>query len=127
MESESNLKPAPGNKKANAVAAATSAADGFNAPIEHSGEGRVPDHINPDTMMAKGVDPDKGLVTVNLQALKKQHGEKKGRELYNKIAIAGGFYDPNSEPVGSDFAPDLALEGMNKDARAKVDAILEGK
>lgn len=96
--------------------------DGFNGPVND--DGRIPDHINPDTLMAKGIDPDVGLITVNRQVLQKQHGEKKGADLYRKIAVAGGFYDPQSEPSGSEFYPDLSLEGMDKNHRAKVDAIL---
>lgn len=102
--------------------------DGFTAPIDDPGEGKVPEHIHPDTLMAKGVDPDtKERVAISLAVLKKEHGEKKAKVMYRKIAVAGGFFDPNVEPMGSDFAPDLSLDGMNKEARAKVDAILNAK
>lgn len=122
MTEETNLKPAKtvGTSKVEIK-------PGFASPIAHT-SGKVPDHIAEDTLMAKGIDPDtKKRVTVNLAALQAEHGEKKGKDLYTKIARAGGFYDPNTEPSGSDFFPDLSLEGMNKDARAKVDAILDAK
>lgn len=98
---------------------------GFDKPIERSG-GKLPDHIAEDTLMAKGFAPDtKERVSINLAALKAEFGDKKGREKYDRIAIAGGFFDPNSEPVGSNFLPDLSLDGMSKEARSKVDAILK--
>lgn len=99
---------------------------GFASPI--SGSGAVPDHIHPETRMAKGIDPDtKERVSVNLSVLQAEFGKKEGLDKYTKIAKAGGFYDPNTEPTGSSFYPDLQLEGMDKDARAKVDAILTEK
>lgn len=102
--------------------------DGFSAPIADPGDGKVPDHIHPDTLMAKGIDPDTGeLLTVSLAVLQKQHGKDKGLKLYGRIARAGGFGDPNSEPSGSVYFPDLSLEGMDKAARTKVEAILNEK
>ena len=99
--------------------------DGFSAPIEDPGEGKVPEHIHPDTLMAKGVDPEtKETVTVNLAVLQKKHGEKKGRALYDRVARLGGFFNPNEEPQGSNFAPDLQLEGVDKKLRGELDAIL---
>lgn len=103
-------------------------ADGFSEPIPEPGEGKsVPDHIHPDTLMAKGIDPDtREIVSVSLPVLQKKHGEKKGMRLYSKVAKAGGFLDPDMEVnLGSHFYPDLSLDGLSKDARAKVDAILE--
>lgn len=98
---------------------------GFTEPID-SGTARVPDHIDPETLMAKGIDPDtKEVKTVSLVVLQKQFGEKKGRDKYNKIAIAGGFFDPRSEPVGGSYLPDLSLEGIDSKAREKVDAVLK--
>jgi hypothetical protein len=109
-------------------AAPVTSKPGFSAPIEMPASGNVPEHIHPDTLMAKGIDPDtKQRVSVNLKTLQVEFGEKKGREMYGKIARAGGFYDPNVEPSGSEFYPDLQLEGLNKDARANVDAILNTK
>lgn len=100
-------------------------AAGFDKPIDHKG-GKLPDHIHPETLMAKGIAPDsKERVSINLAAMKAEFGEVKGKQKYTKIAIAGGFYDPNVEPIGSDYAPDLSLEGMSKEARDKVDAILK--
>lgn len=130
METEANIKPGktPKEATANAVTVGSSsvtAGDGFSAPIAEGG--KIPEHIAEDTLMAKGFDEEGKVVTVSLSVLKKLHGEKKGAEMYRKIAIAGGFFDPNTEPVGSNYAPDLSLEGMEKTARAKVDAILEGK
>lgn len=97
---------------------------GFETPIDHKG-GKLPDYIHPETLMAKGIAPDsKERVSINLATLKAEFGDKKGKEKYAKIARAGGFYDPNVEPVGSEYAPDLSLEDMNKETRDKVDAIL---
>lgn len=112
-----NPKPAKGNKEV---------MPGLTSPIEAPTSGKVPDHIHEDTLMVKGIDPDtKERVAINLAALKKEHGDKKGLELYTKIAKAGGFLDPAIESRGgSEYYPDLSLEGMNKDARTKVDAIL---
>lgn len=99
---------------------------GLTKPID--GNGTIPDHIHEDTLMFKGIDPDtKERVSVNLPALKKEFGEKKGMEMYTKIAKLGGFFDPGMEPVGSNFFPDLSLEGMNSDTKTKIDAILKGK
>lgn len=101
---------------------------GFDAPLPKSHKGALPDHVHPETRMAKGVAPDsKETVTVNLQALQAKHGKKEGLDRYARIARAGGFYDPSTEPVGSSFFPDLQLEGMDKDRRAEVDAILNEK
>lgn len=99
---------------------------GFDKPIPDPGEGKVPDHIHPETLMAKGIDPDtKQRVSINLAVMKEEFGEKKGTEKYNKIAVAGGFFNPNAEPVGSGFTPDLQLEGMKPSLRAKIDDILK--
>lgn len=99
---------------------------GFASPIP--GHGSVPDHVHPETRMAKGIDPEtKERISVNLSALKAEFGNEVGFKKYSKIAKAGGFFDPSSEPVGSSFHPDLSLEEMDKDTRAKVDAILNEK
>lgn len=99
---------------------------GFTAPIPDPGEGKLPEHIHPETLMAKGISPDtKQRVSVNLSALKAEFGDKAGLAKYTKIAKAGGFFDPNTEPTGSSFYPDLDIEGLPKDIRAKVDAILK--
>lgn len=100
---------------------------GFDSPIPKSHKGPLGDHIDPDTRMAKGIDPDVGMVTVNLSVLQAKFGKKEGLDRYSRIARAGGFFDPNSQPSGSSFFPDLGLEGMDKDAREKVDAILNEK
>lgn len=107
---------------------APNARDGFNAPIKFDGEKNIPAHIHPDTLMARGVDPDtKELVTINLSVLQHQHGPEKGLALYKRVAKVGKFFDPNAEPAGSEFYPDLQLEGMAPDVRANVDAILNQK
>lgn len=99
---------------------------GFDQPITDPGDGKVPDHIHPDTLMAKGVDPEtKQRISVNLAALKAEFGDKRGVEKYNKIAVEGGFFNPNAEPAGSGFTPDLQLEGMKPSLRQKIDAILK--
>lgn len=117
-QATSNPKPTAPLKGANVR-------DGFTGPIKFDGEQNIPAHIHPDTLMAKGVDPGtKELITVNLLVLQHQHGPEKGLELYKRVARVGKFFDPNSEPAGSDFYPDLQLEGMASDVRANVDAIL---
>lgn len=99
---------------------------GFNAPIK-VGE-KLPDYVAEDTRMAKGVAPDsKEIISLNLGVLQAKHGKKEGLDRYTRIAKAGGFYDPSTEPVGSTFFPDLQLEGMSKAAREAVDAILNEK
>lgn len=99
---------------------------GFDSPI--AGRGAVPDHVHPETRMAKGIDPEtKERVSINLLALQAEFGKKEGADKYARIANAGGFFNPNMESSGSAFNPDLSLEGLDKDARAKVDAILSEK
>src|SRR5262245_22919019 len=92
----------------------------LSKPID--GSGKIPDHIAEDTLMVKGIDPDtKQRFSIHLPALLKEHGEKKGRDLYIKIAKAGGFLDPNIESRGGNaFWPDLDLESIG-DAKAKAD------
>lgn len=100
---------------------------GFDAPVPRSTKS-LPDHIAADTRMAKGIAPDtKEIVTVNLSVLQAQHGKEEGLARYKRIAVAGGFYDPNSEPSGSDFYPDLSLTGMDKKHRDAVNEILNEK
>lgn len=99
-------------------------ATGFDKPVAASDN--LPAHIHPDTLMAKGIDPEtKQRVSVNLAALKAQFGDEKGQEKYSKIAVEGGFFNPGAEPVGSGFAPDLQIEGMKPSLREKIDAILK--
>lgn len=100
---------------------------GLTAPLDRSIKS-LPDHVAADTRMAKGIAPDtKEMVTVNLSVLQAQHGKEAGLERYMRIAVAGGFYDPNSEPSGSDFFPDLSLTGMDKKHRDAVNEILNEK
>jgi hypothetical protein len=104
------------------------AGDGFSGPIADPGDKPVPDHIHPDTLMAKGIDPDtKEVLAISLAVLQKQQGDEKGLRLYGRIARAGGFSDPAQEPIGSHYFPDLTLEGLSEAARAKVDKILTEK
>lgn len=100
---------------------------GLDSPIEDPGDpSKVPAHIHPDTLMVKGIAPDsKQRVAINLEALKYEFGEKKGLQLYKKIGQVGGFLDLNSIPVGDSFAPDFSLEGLKKDVREQIDAILK--
>lgn len=100
---------------------------GFDSPLPRSVKS-LPDHIAADTRMAKGIAPDsKEIITVNLSVLQAQHGKEAGLDRYKRIAVAGGFYDPNSEPSGSDFYPDLSLTGMDKKHRDAVNEILNEK
>lgn len=127
-EQPATAATAPKAQPATAPKAQPATADGFSGPIVDPGEGKVPDHIHPDTLMAKGVDPDtKEVLAVSLAVLQHQHGEEKGLKLYGRIARAGGFGDPDQEPSGSHYFPDLSLEDLSKDARAKVDKILAEK
>lgn len=104
----------------------TKAGDGFTAPIADPGDGQLPEHIHEDTLMAKGIDPDtKQMVTVSLSVMKAKYGEAKGLKLYQKIARAGGFFDPMSEAVGSSYSPDISLEGIDPKVRTRIDAILK--
>lgn len=99
--------------------------DGFSAPIDEPGDGKVPDYINEWTLMAKGYDPETGqLVSVNLAVLKKKYGDEKGQSLYNRIARVGGFFNPTAEPQNSHYAPDLQLEGLAPDIRKTIDSLL---
>lgn len=102
---------------------------GFDKPIEDPGDpAKVPSHIHPETLMVKGIAPDsKERVAINLDALKYEFGDKKGLDKYKKIAVAGGFHDPNQTPAGEQFYPDLSLEGMKPSAREKVNAILNAE
>lgn len=100
--------------------------EGFDAPIADPGEGKVPDHINEHTLMVKGFDPHtKERMTVSLAALKHEFGDKLGLAKYKRIAKFGGFFDPGVFSVGDDYAPDLSLEGLAKDVRQRVDAVLK--
>lgn len=83
------------------------------------------DGIDDETGFFLGVSPDNNQrITVNLAAMKAQFGDKAGFDKYKRIAVAGRFFNPDAEPVGSDFFPDLQLEGMKSSIREKVDAIL---
>lgn len=119
MEPETNLP------KAKTTGTSKELKPGFASPIK-AGD-KLPDYVNPKTRMAKGFDAAGVMQTANLQALQSLHGKDAGLDLYISIAKAGGFYDPNMEPSGGAFYPDLQLEGMNKAAREAVDAILSEK
>jgi len=98
-------------------------ADGFNGPIPDPGDGQVPDHIHPETLMAKGIDPDtRETVAASLAVLVHKHGEEKGRQVYRKVAKVGGFFNPDQQAY--DYAPDLQLEGLDPEKRKAVDAVL---
>lgn len=100
---------------------------GFDTALPKSVKS-LPDHVAADTRMAKGIAPDtKEMVTVNLSVLQAQHGKEAGFDRYKCIAVAGGFYDPSSEPTGSSFFPDLSLTGMDKKHRDAVNEILNEK
>lgn len=100
---------------------------GFDSPIPKS-QKILPDHIDPETRMAKGIAPDtKEMLAVNLGVLQAKHGKEEGLSRYTRIAKAGGFFDPSTEPVGSSYYPDLQLKGMDKDKLAAVEAILNEK
>lgn len=107
--------------------AAASKKLGFDKPIDDPGHpSKVPAYIHPETLMVKGIAPDsKERVTVNLDALKYEFGEKKGFEKYRKIALAGGFLDTNQTAAGENFFPDLSLDGLRSSARQDIDRILK--
>ena len=97
--------------------------EGFDAPIKSTEN--VPEHISEHTLMVKGIDPEtKKREAVSLAALKAEFGDDKGRAKYNKIAKAAGFFDPLVDSAAHEFFPDLSLDGLNKDAQARVAAIL---
>jgi|SRR5215831_6370567 len=99
--------------------------DGFSGPIPDPGDGQVPDHIHPDTLMAKGIDPDtRETVAASLAVLVHQHGPEKGRKIYNKLAKIGGFFNPDQQAY--DYAPDLQFEGLAADKRKELEGILKG-
>lgn len=100
--------------------------EGLDKPIKDPGEGKVPAHIHPDTLMVKGVDPDtRERIAVNLDALKAEFGDKVAMKKYQKIAVAGGFLDPSQSPSGENFYPDLSLEGLKPSTRQEIDKILK--
>lgn len=106
--------------------ATTKANDGFSGPIPVPVGEEVPDHIHPVTLMAKGFAPDsKKQVAVSLAVLQFQHGDEKGKAIYDHVARVGGFFDPNSEPRGSNFTPDLQLEGMDPKVASQILDILK--
>jgi hypothetical protein len=99
---------------------------GFAKPIADPGEGKVPSHINKHTLMVKGIDPNtKERVSVSLDALKYEFGDKAAMAKYKKIAVLGGFHDPGLTPVGEAFFPDLSLEGLKPATREQINAILK--
>lgn len=99
--------------------------EGFDKPIKDPGSpSKIPAHIHPDTLMVKGVAPDSlERITINLDALKYEFGDKAGMKKYAQIARAGGFLDPNQS--GHEFYPDLSLDGLKPTVRQEIDAILK--
>src|SRR5687768_1219100 len=107
------------------VERATEKKAGLDKPINDPGNSaKVPTYIHPDTLMVKGIAPDsKERVTVNLDALKYEFGDKRGLTKYKKIARAGGFLDPDQS--GHQFLPDLSLEGLQSSIKQEIEKILK--
>jgi hypothetical protein len=109
--------------------APTKKLEGFDVPVKQVEGKPLPAHVSEHTLMAKGIDPDtKERLTISLDALKAEFGEEKAAKIYSKAAVAGGFLNPDIESRGgSHYFPDLSLDGMNPEARKRVDAILSAK
>lgn len=72
-----------------------------------------------------GVDPKTGeRITVTLQALKDEFGDR-GGEMYRSIGQITGARDPFKSLA--EYAPDISLVGASKDILFKVDEVLSAK
>ena len=72
-----------------------------------------------------GVAPETGeIVSVTVETLMAAKGlsEKDAGALYARIAKAGGFFNPDSEPY--DYRPALGIHGLKGKQREAVDKLL---
>jgi hypothetical protein len=72
-----------------------------------------------------GIDPETGtIVSVSPNTLMAAKGldRKEAAELYNRIAKAGGYFNPASE--ATDYQPDLPLKGLKGKQKEAVEKLL---
>ena len=72
-----------------------------------------------------GIDPETGaIVSVSPVTLMAAKGldRKEAWELYARIAKAGGYFNPDAEPM--DYQPDLALKGLKGKQKEAVEKLL---
>jgi hypothetical protein len=85
--------------------------------------------VDSETGLFHGIDPDSNeRVTVTIEGLKAEFGEKQGEQKYLKIAgIAGGsvFFNPPTEATS--YRPPLGISKLSKKYRDEVDKILVEK
>lgn len=115
-ENESSIKPKPA--KASGV--------GLNTPFP---EGKLPEGVDEETRLFHGVDPEtKERVSVTLEGLKAEFGDKEGEAKYLKIASVGGgavFFNPSFEATS--YRPPLGISGLKGKNKTQVEAILTAK
>lgn len=85
--------------------------------------------VDSETGLFHGIDPESSeRVTVTLEGLKAEFGDKLGEQKYVKVAgIAGGsvFFNPSFEATS--FRPPLGISKLSKKHREEVDKILAEK
>ena len=114
-ENESNIKPAR-----------PAQVEGLHVPFK---AGKLPEGVDAETRLFHGVDPEtKERVSVSLEGLKAEFGDKVGEQKYMKIAgLAGGsvFFNPAAE--ATDYRPPLGISGLKGKNAEAVAAILAEK
>lgn len=109
-------KASPDAKKA-AASALTQAANkkGINSEFTAK-EAKAIDGVDEETRLFHGIDPEtRERVSVTIEGLKAEFGDKEGDRKYVEIAgIAGGsvFFNPRTE--ATDFRPPLGISALHR-------------
>lgn len=101
--------------------------EGLNTPFAESK--KLPEGVDEETRLFHGVDPETNeRVSVTLEGLKAEFGDKLGEKKYMDIAgIAGGsvFFNPKTEATS--FRPPLGISGLKGKHAETVQTILSAK
>jgi hypothetical protein len=100
---------------------------GLTVPFENSV--KLPEGVDEETRLFHGVDPEtKERVSVTLEGLKAEFGDKLGEEKYLKIAgMAGGSVFFNAKAEATSYRPSLGISGLKGKHKAEAEAILAAK
>lgn len=101
--------------------------EGLTAPFAESK--KLPEGVDEETRLFHGVDPETSeRVSVTIEGLKAEFGDKLGEKKYMDIAgIAGGsvFFNPRTEATS--FRPPLGIHSLRGKHAETVAAILAAK